>query len=114
MDRDKMIDLATATIDIIQIICNTGDECDFDINAMFVSIYERNMDILNAVTWTYHLSQFNKPPDTRYQKNLKNKFWKNLNFENLPYIIINHAWVKVISKGISLDFFSATNCIMIQ
>ena len=50
METYKIIDLATATIDIIQIICNTGDESDFDINAMFVSIYERNMDILNAVT----------------------------------------------------------------
>ena len=50
MNRDVIIDLAMANmLDIIPLISNIDNEVNADINATLVSIYERNMDILNAV-----------------------------------------------------------------
>ena len=50
MNRDEIIDLTMATmLDIIPLISNIDNEVNADINAALVSIYERNMDILNAV-----------------------------------------------------------------
>ena len=50
MNRDEIIDLTLANmLDIIPLISNIDNEVNADINAALVSIYERNMDILNAV-----------------------------------------------------------------
>lgn len=50
MNRDEIIDLTLANmLDIIPLISNIDNEVNSDINAALVSIYERNMDILNAV-----------------------------------------------------------------
>ena len=50
MDRDQIINLTLANmLDIIPLISNIDNEVNADINATLVSIYERNMDILNAV-----------------------------------------------------------------
>ena len=48
MNRDKIIDLAVANmLDIIPLISNIDNEVNADINAALVSIYERNMAIIN-------------------------------------------------------------------
>ena len=50
MNRDEIIDLTMANLlDIIPLISNIDNEVNADINAALVSIYERNMDILNAI-----------------------------------------------------------------
>ena len=50
MNRDEIIDLTLANIlDIIPLISNIDNEVNADINAALVSIYERNMVILNGV-----------------------------------------------------------------
>ena len=50
MNRDEIIDLTLANmLDIIPLISNIDNEVNADINAALVSIYERNMDILNAI-----------------------------------------------------------------
>ena len=50
MNREELIDSTLATIlDVIPLISNIDNEVNADINAALVSIYERNMDILNAV-----------------------------------------------------------------
>ena len=50
MNRDEIIDLTLANIlDIIPLISNIDNEVNADINAALVSIYERSMDILNAI-----------------------------------------------------------------
>ena len=50
MNRDQIIDLAMANLlDIIPLISNIDNEVNADINAVLVSIYERNMAILNGV-----------------------------------------------------------------
>ena len=50
MERDQIIDLALANIlEIIPLISNIDNEINADINAALVSIYERNMAIMNAV-----------------------------------------------------------------
>ena len=50
MNRDEIIDLTLANmLDIIPLISNIDNEVNADINAALVSIYERNMAILNAV-----------------------------------------------------------------
>ena len=50
MNRDEIIDFALANmLDIIPVICNTDDESNPELNAILLSIYERNMAILNAV-----------------------------------------------------------------
>ena len=50
MNRDQIIDLAMANLlDIIPLISNIDNEINADINAVLVSIYERNMAILNGV-----------------------------------------------------------------
>ena len=50
MNIDQIIDLAMANLlDIIPLISNIDNEVNADINAALVSVYERNMEILNAV-----------------------------------------------------------------
>ena len=50
MNRDEIIDLTLANmLDIIPLISNIDNEVNADINAALVSIYERNMIILNGV-----------------------------------------------------------------
>ena len=50
MNRNEIIDLTLANmLDIIPLISNIDNEVNADINAALVSIYERNMAILNAV-----------------------------------------------------------------
>ena len=50
MIRDEIIDLALANIlEIIPVISNTDDESNPEVNAILLSIYERNLAILNAV-----------------------------------------------------------------
>ena len=50
MNRDEIIDLTMANLlDIIPLISNIDNDINADINAALVSIYERNMDILNAI-----------------------------------------------------------------
>ena len=50
MNIDQIIDLAMANLlDIIPLISNIDNEVNADINAVLVSIYERNMAILNGV-----------------------------------------------------------------
>ena len=50
MNRDEIMNLTLANmLDIIPLISNIENEVNADINAILVSIYERNMDILNAV-----------------------------------------------------------------
>ena len=50
MNRDQIIDLSLANIlDIIPLISNIDNEVNADINAALVTIYERNMAILNAI-----------------------------------------------------------------
>ena len=50
MNRDEILNLALANmLDIIPVICNTDDESNPELNAILLSIYERNMAILNAV-----------------------------------------------------------------
>ena len=50
MNRDEIFDLALANIlDIIPLISNIDHEVNADINAALDTIYERNMDILNAI-----------------------------------------------------------------
>ena len=50
MNRDEIIDLTLANmLDIIPLISNIDNEVNGDINATLVSIYERNMAIMNAV-----------------------------------------------------------------
>ena len=50
MERDQIIDLAFANIlEIIPLISNIDNEINADINTALVSIYERNMAIMNAV-----------------------------------------------------------------
>ena len=50
MNRDEIIDLTLANmLDIIPLISNIDNEVNADINAALVSIYERNMVILNGV-----------------------------------------------------------------
>ena len=48
MNRDEIIDLVLANmLDVIPLISNTDNEVNADINATLVSIYERNMAVLN-------------------------------------------------------------------
>ena len=50
MNRDEIIDLAMENmLDIIPLISNIEDEVNADINAALVSIYERNMALMNLV-----------------------------------------------------------------
>ena len=50
MNRDEIIDLTLANMfPVIPLISNIDNEINADINAALVSIYERNMDILNAI-----------------------------------------------------------------
>jgi len=50
MSRDEIIDLAMANmLDIIPLISNIDNEVNADINAALVSIYERNMAMLNLI-----------------------------------------------------------------
>ena len=50
MDRDELIDSTLANmLDVNPLISNIDNEVSADINVALVSIYERNMDILNAV-----------------------------------------------------------------
>ena len=50
MNRDEIIELVLANMfDVIPLISNVDNEVNADINATLVSIYERNMDILNTV-----------------------------------------------------------------
>ena len=50
MNRDEIIDLTMANmLDIIPLISNIDNEVNADINATLVSIYERNMAIMDAV-----------------------------------------------------------------
>ena len=50
MDRDQIIELTMENLlDIIPLISNIDNEVNADINAALVSIYERNMAILNGV-----------------------------------------------------------------
>ena len=49
MNRDEIIDLALANmLDIIPVISNIDDELSPEVNAILLSIYERNLAILNA------------------------------------------------------------------
>ena len=49
MNRDEIIDLALANmLDLIPVISNTDDELNSEVNAILLSIYERNLAILNA------------------------------------------------------------------
>ena len=52
MNRDEIIDLALANmldnVDIIPVISNIDDELSPEVNAILLSIYERNLAILNA------------------------------------------------------------------
>ena len=49
MNRDEIIDLALANmLDIIPVISNIDDEMSPEVNAILLSIYERNLAILNA------------------------------------------------------------------
>ena len=50
MNRDEIIDLVLANmLDVIPLISNTDNEVNADINATLVSIYERNMAVMNAL-----------------------------------------------------------------
>ena len=50
MIRDEIIDLTMANmLDIIPLISNIDNEVNADINATLVSIYERNMALLDLV-----------------------------------------------------------------
>ena len=50
MNRDEIIDLTMANmLDIIPLISNIDNEVNADINATLVSIYERNMALLDLV-----------------------------------------------------------------
>ena len=50
MNRDEIIDLTLANIlDIIPLISNIDNESNAEINAALVSMYDRNLAILNAV-----------------------------------------------------------------
>ena len=50
MNRDDIITLTLANmLDVIPLISNIDNEINADINAALVSIYERNMAIMNAV-----------------------------------------------------------------
>ena len=50
MNRDEIIDLTLANmLDIIPLISNIDNESNAEINAALVSMYERNLAILNAV-----------------------------------------------------------------
>ena len=51
MNRDDIITLTLANmLDVIPLISNIDNEINADINAALVSIYERNMAIMNAVS----------------------------------------------------------------
>ena len=50
MNRDEIIDLVLANmLDVIPLISNIGDEINADINASLVSIYDRNLAVMNAL-----------------------------------------------------------------
>ena len=50
MVRDELIDSILANmLDVIPLISNIDNEVNADINAALVSIYKRNMDILNSI-----------------------------------------------------------------
>ena len=50
MNRDEIIDLTMANmLDIIPLISNIEHEVNADINATLVSIYERNVALLDLV-----------------------------------------------------------------
>ena len=50
MNRDEIIDLTLANLlDIIPLISNIDNEVNADINDVLVSIYERNIAIMDAV-----------------------------------------------------------------
>ena len=50
MNRDEVINLTLANmLDVIPLISNIENEVNADINAALVTIYERNMAMLNSV-----------------------------------------------------------------
>ena len=50
MNRDEIINLVLANmLDVIPFISNIDNEVNADINASLVSIYERNLAVMNAL-----------------------------------------------------------------